>query len=238
MSKHIFALYYPYSFEGKQSICRDSDIIQRCERVLRLQEGEELILFNDTHYTPARITAIKKKEIHFSLESMHLIGALLPAITYLLPLQEKDQWEEALYKFAVLGVTTIVPVITENSRTSWGAPKDYERAHRIFIAAAEQSKQFKLPQLVRVQRLESALTEYSSSHNICFDAQGEKLVALLPQFTQTTSFTLVTGPEAGFSDKEFALLDQHNFKKISLVTSILKASHAATLAVGCIRSLI
>lgn len=236
MNAHIFAIYYPNLPNTITLIVDDVHILQRIESILRLRTSDEIILFDDTYQVRATITSLTKKTLTLAIIERVRSSLPEPAIIWLMPLIDREQWEQALYSLAAIGITTIVPVTMAQSRVRFGAAKDYERARRIMIAACEQAKQFVIPELTMIQDFSQALNNYSSiSQKIYFDAPGIPLRTMLESLKQE-SIICITGPEGGFSEQEIASLNKEKFVSCALTSSILKASHAVALGAGILRS--
>jgi RsmE family RNA methyltransferase len=235
--KHIFACYYQLlnSIQGNQ-IISDESLLHRIKNILRLKEGELLILFNDAHHASAKIIALNNKAITVQIKIVQESHALKPDILWLLPLLERESFEQTLNFLAVVGVNQIQPIITEKSRHAWGSPKDYERARKVMIAGCEQAKQFKIPDLLEAKKLD-AFGWYSLPQNkFFFDPQGAPFFEILPSVKNKSAFCCFIGPEGDLVAHEKELLKKNNFQFCSLTPTILKAVDANTVVAGILRS--
>ena len=154
---------------------------------------------------------------------------------------KREAFEEALYSLCELGVTAIQPLTTRKTARSWGDEKELQRAQKILIAAAEQAKQFVVPQMLPVLPLEtwvSTLTT-TSNYRIFFDAAGQPLSEIVAKLSNNTPQELImlSGPEGDLANTEKELLKSHNFMFSKLTPTILRAQQAITLGLGVIRSL-
>lgn len=245
-NSHQFALYTMQSFletisVGKEFILTDTAMVQRIISILRLEIGESFIIFNKEVHAVATITnRVKNKSVTLIFDKKTANAVLKPHITLLLPLLKKDALETALYSLVELGANTIQLVTTAKSNQKWSI-KEHERAQRIIIAAAEQSKHFASPTLLMPSSLTQVLEKISPSDvKICFDPAGLPLSVLFKddQLKKSVSFILAIGPEGDFTPDEKNLFGQHNFSNYALTPTILRASQAAALGLGIIRSLI
>jgi len=151
--KHIFALYIESlssllqkSAAQAELIIVDEQLFHRIITVLRLQMNDRCILFDRImHATCVLAGFIGKKQLHFNILSQKTNTIYTPEITFLLPVLKRDDYENALYTLVELGVNTIQLVFTQKTASHWDAMRDTERARRIMIAAAEQSKNFAFP---------------------------------------------------------------------------------------------
>lgn len=237
-NKHTFALYQPLIQFKSESIVelQDQTLVHRISSVLRLAVGEMITLFDSQFHIDATIVAYKGKKLSLHLGTIKKNKPLHPSIVCLLPLLKRSAFDEALYSLAQLGVQTIQPIITSKSSRDWGSQKDFERANNIFIAAAEQSKQFILPAIKKPVALADAILQ--DGERIFFDAIGIHAWTILSAFHERKISALVIcfGPEGDLTEQEKLLLRQNEYQFCALTESILKAEQAIALATGMMRS--
>jgi 16S rRNA (uracil1498-N3)-methyltransferase len=237
--KHVFAIYTELlkPQKGNQSIV-DEDLVHRIKNILRLREGEHIIFFNGRYEAKATIESYKNKTLFFVIDAIQNTEPIKPEIVWILPILERESFEQALTFLAVVGVTSVQPLITEKSRRSWGSPKDYERAQKMLIAGCEQAKQFVLPKLLPVKEF-SLLDWATLPHTkLFFDPQGEKLFNILQQIKLNESICCFVGPEGDLTQQEKELLKKHQFQFCALTQTILKAVDAVTVVACLLRSLL
>lgn len=244
-SKHEFAVYAArVSSKNKMIELQDADAVHRIRSVLRLEMGDELIVFDDQHHYKCCITAISKKTISLSLLSTELSAQLFPSIIVLLPLLKREAFERMLYACVELGANVVQPVITEKSQRSWRNEHDFQRARAIMIAAAEQSKQFAIPQMQAPITLEEAVERHSNHIKFVADPSGESLYKILTrmkdyaQAGKKESIVMTFGPEGDFTDAEKNLLKNASYQSVRLTPTVLRSQQAGALLLGIIRSVI
>ncbi|HLW72566.1 MAG TPA: RsmE family RNA methyltransferase [Candidatus Babeliales bacterium] len=250
--KHEFALHVESlslliqeKDPGDSLIFSDEKLFHRMMTVLRLRIGDTCIFFDQKIYITAVLRAfVGKKEVHVEIQIVQLTTVLHPKITFLLPVLKRDDYESALYALAETGVNTIQLVFTHKTENQWSGSRDSERARRILIAAAEQSKNFAYPTLKTPVFLQEALKEYDESGDktvkIFFDPMGSRFfdVAQTLYSKQPEHILLFVGPEGDLTIEEKKMVRTHNFIFCALTPTILRAVHAATLAAGSVRSLL
>lgn len=242
-NKHEFAIYYAdLNNQQAQTIIQiQDDIAQRLHSILRLTVGESVILFNSTGHARATITQYKnKKTILLSVEKIAKNEQFFPNIICLLPILKRQAFDEALYTLAQMGVSFVQPISSNKSTREWGTEKDFERAKNIFIAAAEQSKQFILPTIKSVISLQEAVQMYANEKHIFFDAAGEPASSIMKGLIQAKKQSLVVcfGPEGDLTHDEKTLLIKNDYQFCALTQSILKSEQAIALACGMLRALL
>jgi RsmE family RNA methyltransferase len=241
MNKHEFALYYPIDRLGssREYSLVDKDILHRITAILRLSPGDNLILFDHNFHANVTIEKITAKFITVSILKKEKNRNLKPAIHWFLPLLEREQLEESLYILSVLGAASIQPLITQKSRRNWSS-KDHERGQRIMIAAAEQSKQFALPKLKKIDEI-SAVTPFpAQGTKIFFDPAGKPCLEILHELKKDNPQEIYcfVGPEGDLTDAEKELLKKHHFTFCALTPTVLKSVHAVAIGMGILRSII
>lgn len=244
--KHIFAFYTPYIFlalkEEASLTLTDSALAHRLEKVLRMKQAEEIILFNGESAVQAEISFFSRTGVGIVVKQILESIPQKPALTLALPLLKKEALEEAVYNGTELGATVIQLISTHKSRKQLTI-KEVDRLHSHIIAAAEQAKNYHIPLLknpITYQELCALSKKNSQAHILlCADPMGEPLSALLAQsvsaFTQEIVYLI--GPEGGLTQEEFAYAQNNGFIPVKLTCTTLRAVQAATLGVGIIRNL-
>lgn len=246
--KHEFALHIEAlslllqkKHIGESVVFSDEKMVHRIVNVLRLKVHEQCILFDRYMHASVVIeTFIGKKSISATVQSMQKNLTLQPALTFLLPVLKRDDYEAALYALAEVGVNTIQLVFTQKTPHQWAGKRDKERAERILIAAAEQSKNFAYPEIKEPITLSAALENYGTNYvKIFFDPEGKNLFDVMHKVrdTKTKDIALLVGPEGDLNVEEKKLVEKNNFIFCALTPTIMRAVQAASLGAGIVRSI-
>ena len=246
--KHEFALFVESlslllqkKHIGDNLVFSDEKMVHRIANVLRLKVHEQCILFDRYIHASVMIEAfIGKKSISVAIQSIQKNVILQPSITFLLPVLKRDDYEAALYALAEVGVNTIQLIFTQKTPHQWAGKRDKERAERILIAAAEQSKHFAYPEIKEPIILEAALQEYTIADvRLFFDPEGEALFDVMHKVrdTKTKNIVLLVGPEGDLNAEEKKLVQMNNFIFCALTPTIMRAVQAASLGAGLVRLL-
>lgn len=247
--KHEFALHVESlsllthnKGPGDTITIADEKLLHRIMTVLRLHVGQTCTFFDQKIVATMQLAAfIGKKQIQVIITSMQPTTTLQPKITFLLPMLKRDDYEATLYALSEVGVNNIQLVFTQKTSTSWSPDRDKDRAQRIIIAAAEQSKNFAYPNLLSPISLQAALQQYNTTAvKIFFDPQGESLFNLIKTVhnNQPKELLLLIGPEGDLSLEEKKMVLAKNFIFYALTPTIMRAVQAATVAAGVIRSIL
>lgn len=139
---------------------------------------------------------------------------------YFAPIKKLD---DMLNMATQMGVAKFIPVITE--RTVVGHI-NWERMKKIVTEAAEQSNRNSVPEIttpIKFADLPFVDLVFADERA----AYGKKL----PNEYKNIK-NLLVGPEGGFSDTEFAVLDKNGARGMSLGKTILRAELAAAIAIS------
>lgn len=223
-------------------VLTDQDVIHRITRVLRLQEGEQLVLFDRHHNALVELGPITgKKELITHIIAANPNKILKPHTTFFLPLLKREAFDSALYSLVEVGTNTIQLVITEKTQRTL-TPHELLRAERTMISAAEQSKNFAIPLLRApisfVQCVQ--LLQKESGLKIFFDPEG---IPLIEQITRAheqkpDTISLMIGPEGDLTPTEKKQLQQAGITFCALTPTILRACQAAALSSAIFRSIL
>jgi 16S rRNA (uracil1498-N3)-methyltransferase len=246
--KHTFACYVQNlntiinSVSTPQVELNNPEIYRRLIEILRLEVGEEVILFDETINAQILLTnSSKKKTVAFRVILTKQNTQPSPHISFLQSLTKKEAFEEIIYYAAQMGVNEIFPILSAKSSKNWWTAHEFERLQRIMISACEQSKNFIIPKLYAPVEISKSLNSLSiSPTKICFDEDGLPLMTTIQKVTATqpTQICLFCGSESGLTAEELELLKQNNFLFCKLTPTILRAKEAACIGIGIWRSLL
>ncbi len=139
---------------------------------------------------------------------------------YFAPIKRLD---DMLNMATQMGVARLVPVITERTvaqHTNW------ERMKKIVIEASEQSNRNSVPEISTPIKFDDL-----PFSDLVFADERAAYGSELPDEYKNAENVLV-GPEGGFSEGEFELLDKNGAKGLSLGKTILRAELAAPIAIS------
>ena len=198
-------------------------------KVLRMAEGDELILFNGQGGEwQARITRISKKAVSVSVITFSDENRTPPlAVTVALPMIKGDRMDYAIQKATEMGAAKIVVLDTERCEVRLKgerADKKLAQWQAIAISACEQCGLNIPPQVSGVENLKTWLGSALPARKLIAHP-GEKPFdpAVL---TQGESLVLLTGPEGGFSEEELLAAQEAGFTPFALGERVLRAETA------------
>jgi 16S rRNA (uracil1498-N3)-methyltransferase len=206
--------------------------------VVRMQAGDELVLFNGAggQYR-ARLAEVGKKRASATVGAHEAVEAELPfALTLAQALPEGAKMDWIIEKAVELGVAAVQPLAAARSvvRLS-GERADKRREHwqSVVVAASEQCGRNRLAQVAPVTDFRRWLEQ---------PGDGSCRILLSPRATQSLAgwareapvqpVTLLVGPEGGFSDQEEEAALAHGALALSIGPRVLRTETAGLAALA------
>jgi 16S rRNA (uracil1498-N3)-methyltransferase len=222
------------SLKNKQSISIfDKELLHQWKNVFRLASGDKVILLDDTGYEyHAQFTLLSKEKAELDIAEQKLSDNIPEKELWLFAaLIKKDNFEWIIEKATELGVSHIVPILTERSEKK---NLNMERAQKIVTEASEQSGRGIRPQLHPVTDLGDITTSdireqlgFETVPLVVFDVKGEKFVPSAAQnLFQDNKLGIFVGPEGGWSEKELETFMLHKMPTYTLGSKVLRAETA------------
>jgi 16S rRNA (uracil1498-N3)-methyltransferase len=234
-------LYLEAELAGPDSrIELSSDQVHFLGRVLRLEAGRELALFNgrDGEWR-ARIGELGKRAGWLELVALErpqppkVRGPVL-----VMPMIRKQRLETLLEKVTELGVAVIQPVLTDYANAREG---NMDRWHRIMVEAAEQCERLTLPEVLPQRPLSEVLAGWDVTMPLLYGALSGRetptIAAVLAGVGQASASALLVGPEGGLSQAELDALGNLPFAHpVLLGPHVLRAETAAIAGLAQIQA--
>ncbi len=198
-------------------------LLWQWNKVLRFQEGQQVILF-DTNLTERlyNIEKLSKTEAHLLMITEYEPRLPSKHVYLFWSLLKRDNNELILQKATELGVSNFIPLITDRT-----IKKDFnfERAKKIIIEASEQCGRTSIPHVREPIHLQKALPEYSDKFPIYVCQQGHDRVDV-----KEKKLGLLIGPEGGWSANELAFFSDNNYQHLSISDFVLRGETASIVA--------
>lgn len=224
----------PQHFQG-EVVTLPLEEAQHAVKVLRKQVGDEIVVIDGVggwHRVELQIVG-KDRALGRILESQYEIGEPQIKITVgLALLKNANRFEEFAEKAVELGVTEIVPLLTQRTEVS---KLKLDRLQRILIAAMKQSGRTRLPILHSPTAFKQIVAQEADLKLICHEqtALSESLFDVHPS-PEMQKITMLVGPEGGFSESEIEMAKAHQYQPVSLGKRRLRAETAAIIAASSV----
>jgi 16S rRNA (uracil1498-N3)-methyltransferase len=146
-----------------------------------------------------------------------------------------DRFENFLEKSTELGISEILPMITQRTISRPGEHRrngKNERWEKIILSACKQSQRYHLPILHPVQGFVDVLKRDDELKIIPYEFSTKQG---LPSMIGKRVLFLI-GPEGGFTPEEVIIAKTHGFKEVSLGRTILRVDTAGIFALSLVRA--
>jgi len=233
---------YPWVFAPNLSECTDvlslsEEEFRHVAFVLRCKNCESLVAFDGKGGVRLGTLALKTKQgfIHFEddFEQIHQPSKRYNLVQFL-P-NNVTTFEIILRKCCELGVHSIYTVLGERSeRKQWAFEvwkKRIDRFRRILIESCKQSKNSYLPQIFLPETISTINWQ---KLGCCFHGSLFGKPSFRVQENSTDLYSIIVGPEGGFSEKEEHFLSRVSLG-ICLPTCVLRTETAVVSLITAVK---
>ncbi|MBS5986805.1 RsmE family RNA methyltransferase [Clostridium sp.] len=223
------------------------DDVKHIYKVLRLSEGEEVVLNNcigDEFL--GKIKSISKTEVIIDILEKLDVNNESPIEIYLYQgLPKSQKMDLIVQKGTELGISKFVPTITDRVDVKLkGEFKKLDRLNRIALEAAKQSKRSLIPTvdepisfddvLGELEELDLFLVPYENAEN--FGIKGViKDLRDSGRLDNVKKIGIMVGPEGGFEEEEIERLKEKGAYIITLGSRILRTETAGFTATALVQ---
>lgn len=211
-------------------------------RVLRLAVGAEFILFNGKGGEfKATIIAVQKKIVSAQVGELSAIDRESPLQIVLgQSVIRSEKMDYTLQKAVELGVTHIVPLLTDYSHSSLKLSserleKRFQHWQAVIIAACEQSGRTQIPSIEKPLSFEKTIGKIKADIRILLTPGPKKNCVPL---AKARRILVCVGPEGGWSEKEIKLAKESAYRLLPLGPRILRTETAGLVAITLFQALL
>ena len=235
-------------YVSPESVLLEKDIIEVKDRqevhhirdVMRLAKGLSVTVFDGTGKEyKGRIKKIDKVSVAIDIvkimdsdEDQSLCITLYQAIP------KKTKMDFIVEKAAELGVSRIVPLITERTIPDVKDKSVKKRARwdRIAKAASKQCGRGRLPEISDIMSFENSLLESKKNDLVLFAALDKDAIPLkrILKDKNFKGISIFVGPEGDFSEKEIMMARDNGYRICSLGDLVLRVETAALYVLSCL----
>ncbi len=225
-------LYHPDSILENNTSLLSKEHTHYIVNVMRLKRGSKLNFFNKNGEWKSEIIFLDKDrvEVRF-LEKIKEISNLSKT-ELAICLVKKNPMDTILQKATELGVSKIIPIVSERSEVK---ELNLVRAKKIVIEATEQSNQLVPPEIENVIKLKDFLITFNENSKILFADVNSKENLKTEDLKNIKSFCILIGPEGDFSPAEREIILQNRaVKPFTLSRNILRSDTAVISAISLV----
>ena len=200
--------------------------------VMRLKRGSNLNFFNKDGEWLSEIIFLDRDRIEVKFLNKVKESSKLSNIELAICLVKKSPMEIILQKATELGVSKIIPIVSERTEVK---EINFERANKIVVEATEQSNQLIPPQISEVTKLKDFLKNLDSSSKLLFADVNSKDNLKSKVLEEAKTLSVLIGPEGDFSPSERELiLANSNVVSFTISKNILRSDTAVISAISLI----
>lgn len=236
MQRHRF--FASKSQISESVITLDADESHHLLRVLRLSQGEHVFVFDgDGAEWECEITSAGKRET--SLTIVRQLDDAVESTLHLTLVQaliKGDKFDWVVQKATELGVTGIVPLVTDHSdirKAEGRAENRLQRWRRISMEALKQCGRRRLVEISEPVGFKDFCELNASVNSLIFSERGGlSMHETANRLRPIGQLNLCIGSEGGWSERELSLAEAHNFIPVHLGNRILRTETAAITAIA------
>ncbi|WP_439243696.1 16S rRNA (uracil(1498)-N(3))-methyltransferase [Lonepinella sp. BR2474] len=232
-------IYHPEPLENQTHCQLSEDAANHVGRVLRMQVGEKLALFDGSNYIyPAQITESSKKTVSVEILDRQLDDRESPLKIHLgQVISRGERMEFTIQKSVELGVNVITPLWSERCGVKLDAErmeKKIQQWQKIVIAACEQCGRNVVPEIRPMMKLQDWCAEQDGTLKLNLHPRAKYSIKTLPQIP-AAGVRLLIGSEGGLSPQEISQTEQQGFTDILLGKRVLRTETAALTAITALQ---
>ena len=223
-------LYYPNSIVENTTSLLSKEHTHYLANVMRSKRGSNINFFNKEGEWISEIVFLEKDRAEVKFLNRVKESIKSSNIELAICLVKKNPMEIILQKATELGVTKIIPIISERTEVK---ELNLERANKIVIEATEQSNQLSPPEISKITTLKNFMNNLNAANRIFFADINCKKRLTKEDIKVDNLKTILIGPEGDFTPAERKMiLENGNTIPFSLSKNILRTETAAISALS------
>jgi len=200
--------------------------------VMRLKRGSNINFFNKNGEWLSEIVFLDRDRVEVKFLNKIKEPNKTSNIELAICLVKKSPMETILQKTTELGVSKIIPIVSERTEVK---ELNFERANRIVVEATEQSNQLTPPQISEVTKLKDFLKNLDDSSKLLFADVNSKDKLKVETFKAAKTLSVLIGPEGDFSPSERELIQTiPNVVPFTISKNILRSDTAVICAISLV----
>ncbi|EHA1126943.1 16S rRNA (uracil(1498)-N(3))-methyltransferase [Vibrio navarrensis] len=231
-------IYHPEALHLHHIVALHEDAAGHISRVLRMKEGQEVLLFDGSGAQfPAEITEVSKKQVLVKVTQREENSSESPLDLHLgQVISRGEKMEFTIQKSVELGVNTITPLISERCGVKLDE-KRFEKKlaqwQKIAISACEQCGRNIIPEIRPIMSLEAWCAEEYDGLKLNLHPRAKYSINTLP--APVNKVRLLIGPEGGLSAEEIDMTQTYHFEETLLGPRVLRTETAALTAITALQ---
>ena len=196
-------LYHPDSIVANSTNLLSKEHTHYVTNVMRLKRGSFVNFFNSEGEWESEIVFLNKDRVEVKFLKKVKESEKKNKIELAVCLVKKNPMEMILQKATELGVSKIIPIISERTEVK---ELNHDRAKKIVIESTEQSNQMIPPEILEVTKLKYFLENLNKNTKLLFADVNSKNNLRSDDINGYESLCILIGPEGDFSPLERELI--------------------------------
>ena len=225
-------LYHPNSIVENSTNLLSKEHTHYLTNVMRLKRGSIVNLFNNEGEWESEIVFLDKDRVEVKFLKKVKESQKKNKIELAICLVKKTPMETILQKATELGVSKIIPIISERTEVK---ELNSDRAKKIIIEATEQSNQMSPPEILEIIKLKDFLKNLEETTKLLFADVNSKNTLSDEKLKNFKSLCILIGPEGDFSPSERqSILSLSQVVPFTMSKNILRSDTAVISAISLV----
>ena len=225
-------LYHPNSIVENTTSLLSKEHTHYVVNVMRLKRGSNINFFNKAGEWLSEIIFLEKDRVEVKFLNQIKDSTKVANIELAICLVKKNPMEIILQKATELGISKILPIISERTEIK---ELNHDRAKKIVIEATEQSNQLIPPEISKTIKLKDFISNLDNSTQLFFADVNSKNNLKQDDVKNEKTKSILIGPEGDFSPAERELiLANANTTPFSVSKNILRSDTAVISAISLV----
>ena len=225
-------LYHPDSIDENTTSLLSKEHTHYVTNVMRLKRGSNLNFFNKDGEWLSEIVFLDRDRVEVKFLNKLKEPTNTSNIELAICLVKKSPMEIILQKATELGVSKIIPIISERTEVK---ELNHDRARKIIIESTEQSNQMAPPEILKTIKLKDFLQNLDGTTKIFFADTNSKYHLKNEKLKDFKSVCILIGPEGDFSPSEReSILSISEVTSFSMSKNILRSDTAVISAISLV----
>ena len=225
-------LYHPNSIVENSTILLSKEHTHYLTNVMRLKRGSFVNFFNKEGEWKSEIIFLEKDRVEVRFLKKVKESQKKNKIELAVCLVKKNPMEIILQKATELGVSKIIPIVSERTEVK---ELNHDRAKKISIEATEQSSQMLPPEILEVTKLKDFLENFNKNTKLLFADVNSKNNLRSDDLKNFKSLCILIGPEGDFTPSERqSILSVSKVAPFTLSNNILRTDTAVISAISLV----
>ena len=225
-------LYHPNSIVENSTNLLSKEHTHYVVNVMRLKRGSNINFFNIEGEWESEIVFLEKERVEVKFLKKVKESQKKNKIELAICLVKKNPMEIILQKATELGVSKIIPIISERTEVK---ELNYDRAKKITIEATEQSNQMLPPEILEAIKLKDFLKNLKDTTKLLFADVNSNDNLSVEKLKNFKSLCILIGPEGDFSPSERQfILSFSQVVPFTISKNILRSDTAVISAISLV----